>query len=690
MSKNRDKDTNKKYAMSIPKKTLERAAKLHEQLNYHNHRYYVLDDPQIPDIEYDMMLRELQDLEAQYPKLCSPDSPTQRVGAAPLSKFSEVKHEVPMLSLGNVFSEDELNDFDRRCREGLDNDNIEYVAEPKLDGLAISLLYKEGLLIRAATRGDGSTGEDVTANVKTIGAIPLRLSGKNIPDVIEVRGEIYISSDGFEALNARQRDKGEKTFANPRNAAAGSLRLLDSSITAQRPLTMYCYAVGACSDGVLADTHSDVLEQLRAWGLRVSHEHAVVQGAKGCYKYYEKLLERRDKLPYEIDGIVYKVNRFDQQQTLGFVSRAPRWATAHKFPAQEKTTQLLAIDIQVGRTGALTPVARLEPVEVGGVTVTNATLHNQDEIERKDVRVGDTVIVRRAGDVIPEVVGSVTSKRKKGARKFKFPSQCPECASEVVRIEGEAKARCSGGLYCPAQRKESIKHFASRRAMDIEGLGDKLVEQLVDEELISDAADLYTLTAEQLAGMERMGEKSANNLLIALEESKAITLPRFIFSLGIREVGEATARSLANHFGNLEKIMLATSEELEQVPDVGPVVARNIETFDHQSHNRDVIDKLISNGVHWDDIDVTESAEQLLAGKIIVLTGALSMSRGEAKDKLQAMGAKVSGSVSKKTSLVIAGADAGSKLTKANDLGVLVLDETELVKILAGDVSKLA
>ncbi|MCK4743732.1 MAG: NAD-dependent DNA ligase LigA [Sulfuriflexus sp.] len=676
--------------MSIPKKTLERAAKLHEQLNYHNHRYYVLDDPQIPDIEYDMMLRELQDLEAQYPKLCSPDSPTQRVGAAPLSKFSEVKHEVPMLSLGNVFSEDELNDFDRRCREGLDNDNIEYVAEPKLDGLAISLLYKEGLLIRAATRGDGSTGEDVTANVKTIGAIPLRLSGKNIPDVIEVRGEIYISSDGFEALNARQRDKGEKTFANPRNAAAGSLRLLDSSITAQRPLTMYCYAVGACSDGVLADTHSDVLEQLRAWGLRVSHEHAVVQGAKGCYKYYEKLLERRDKLPYEIDGIVYKVNRFDQQQTLGFVSRAPRWATAHKFPAQEKTTQLLAIDIQVGRTGALTPVARLEPVEVGGVTVTNATLHNQDEIERKDVRVGDTVIVRRAGDVIPEVVGSVTSKRKKGARKFKFPSQCPECASEVVRIEGEAKARCSGGLYCPAQRKESIKHFASRRAMDIEGLGDKLVEQLVDEELISDAADLYTLTAEQLAGMERMGEKSANNLLIALEESKAITLPRFIFSLGIREVGEATARSLANHFGNLEKIMLATSEELEQVPDVGPVVARNIETFDHQSHNRDVIDKLISNGVHWDDIDVTESAEQLLAGKIIVLTGALSMSRGEAKDKLQAMGAKVSGSVSKKTSLVIAGADAGSKLTKANDLGVLVLDETELVKILAGDVSKLA
>jgi len=675
--------------MSIPEKTRQRVAKLHTQLNYHNHRYYVLDDPEIPDVEYDMMLRELQDIETQYPEIASQDSPTQRVGATPLTKFNEVKHEVPMLSLGNVFSEDELNDFDRRCREGLDIDEIEYVAEPKLDGLAISLLYKGGMLIRAATRGDGTTGEDVTANVKTIGAIPLRLSGKNIPDVIEVRGEIYISRGGFENLNARQREKGEKTFANPRNAAAGSLRLLDSSITAQRPLTMYCYAVGVCSEGVLADTHSAVLEQLRGWGMRVSHEHAVVPGAQGCYQYYEQLLKRRDKLPYEIDGIVYKVNRFDQQNSLGFVSRAPRWATAHKFPAQEKTTKLLAIDIQVGRTGALTPVARLEPVEVGGVTVTNATLHNQDEIERKDVRVGDTVIVRRAGDVIPEVVSSIASKRNKGARKFKFPTKCPECDSEVVRIEGEAKARCSGGLYCPAQRKESIKHFASRRAMDIEGLGDKLVEQLVDEGFISDAADLYTLTTEQLANMDRMGEKSANNLITALEESKSITLPRFIFSLGIREVGEATARSLANHFGNLEKIMAASSEELEKVPDVGPVVARHIETFDHQPHNRDVIDKLTNNGVHWDDIDVTQSDEQLLAGKIIVLTGALSMPRGEAKDKLQAMGAKVSGSVSKKTTVVIAGADAGSKLTKANDLGVPVLGETALSNILNGDISQL-
>ncbi len=673
--------------MKIPEKIRQRVEQLHTQLNYHNHRYYVLDDPEIPDVEYDMMLRELQDLEAQYPELCSPDSPTQRVGAAPLSKFSEVKHEVPMLSLANVFSEQELEDFDRRCREGLDTDCIEYVAEPKLDGLAISLLYKDGLLVRAATRGDGTTGEDVTANVKTIGAIPLRLTGKNVPAVIEVRGEIYISRDGFEALNAKQREKGEKTFANPRNAAAGSLRLLDSSITAQRPLTMYCYAVGKCTEGVLAKTHSEVLEQLRSWGLRVSHEHAVVEGAKGCYLYYEKLLQRRDKLPYEIDGIVYKVNRFDQQQTLGFVSRAPRWAIAHKFPAQEKTTQLLAIDIQVGRTGALTPVARLEPVEVGGVIVTNATLHNQDEIERKDVRVGDTVIVRRAGDVIPEVVRSVLSKRKKGARKFKYPTRCPECDSEVIRIEGEAKARCSGGLVCPAQRKENIKHFASRRAMDIEGLGDKLVEQLVDENVIKSAADLYSLSKEKLSGMERMGDKSADNLIGALEKSKSTTLPRFIYALGIREVGEATARSLAQHFGSLDKIMVATSKQLEEVPDVGPVVARNIETFDHQAHNREVIDKLIKSGVHWDDIDVSVSNEQPLEGKIIVLTGALSMPRSEAKDKLQSMGAKVSGSVSKKTTLVFAGADAGSKLTKAKDLGIPVFDDDTLQKVLKGDAS---
>jgi len=676
--------------MNIPVKVRQRITWLHKQLNYHNHRYYVLDAPEIPDIEYDMLLRELQNIEGQYPELCSADSPTQRVGAAPLKKFNEVKHEVPMLSLGNVFSEQELDEFDRRCREGLDVDSIEYVAEPKLDGLAISLLYKEAVLVRAATRGDGTTGEDVTTNVKTIGAIPLRLSGENIPDEIEVRGEIYISRDGFEALNSKQRDKGEKTFANPRNAAAGSLRLLDSTVTAQRPLTMYCYAVGKCSDSVLALTHSEVLEQLRGWGLRVSNEHKVVQEAKGCYEYYQAMMKRRDKLPYEIDGIVYKVNRFDQQRILGFVSRAPRWAVAHKFPAQEKTTKLLGIDVQVGRTGALTPVARLEPVEVGGVIVTNATLHNQSEIERKDVRVGDMVIVRRAGDVIPEVVSRIKGKGGKRKPAFKMPEKCPECQSEVVRIEGEAKARCSGGLICPAQRKENIKHFASRRAMDIEGLGDKLVEQLVDEGLIKNAADLYALTAGELAKMERMGEKSAANLVKSLESSKATTLARFIFALGIREVGEATARNLANYFGSLEKIMLATREELEQVPDVGPVVARYIETFDHQKHNRQVIDGLIKHGIKWDNIDVTRADEKPLAGKTIVLTGSLSMPRSEAKEKLQEMGAKVSGSVSKKTSIVIAGDDAGSKLIKANQLGITVLDERGLDAILNGNFSSLS
>ena len=673
--------------MSTPDTTRQRTAELHEQLNYHNHRYYVLDAPEIPDIEYDMMLRELQQIEADYPELRTADSPTQRVGAPPLKHFAEVKHEVPMLSLGNVFSEDELQEFDRRCREGLDTDAIEYVAEPKLDGLAISILYRDGVLERAATRGDGTTGEDVTANVRTIGGIPLRLTGENIPALIEVRGEIYMPLDGFDNLNERQREKSEKTFANPRNAAAGSLRLLDSSITAQRPLTMYCYAVGICTDGVLAKTHAEVLEQLRGWGLRVSREHAIVQGAAGCQAYYEQLLNKRNDLPYEIDGIVYKVNRFDQQQTLGFVSRAPRWATAHKFPAQEKTTTLLAIDIQVGRTGALTPVARLDPVEVGGVVVTNATLHNQDEIERKDVRVGDTVIVRRAGDVIPEVVSSIKDKRKKGARRFKYPTACPECGSEVIRVEGEAVARCSGGLFCPAQRKESIKHFASRRAMDIEGLGDKLVEQLVDEGMIADVADLYALTPEQISSMDRMGDKSAKNLVTALEKSRSTTLPRFIYSLGIREVGEATARNLANYFGNLSAIMAASQEDLEKVPDVGPVVAHNIATFDHQAHNREVIEKLIAAGIQWSDIDISQSSEQPLEGMTFVLTGALSMSRSEAKEKLQAMGAKVSGSVSKKTSYVVAGADAGSKLTKATELGLTILDESALQTLLEGDLS---
>ena len=674
---------------AIPASDKRRAAELSEQLNYHNYRYYVLDNPEIPDAEYDRMLRELQDLEARYPALRTADSPTQRVGGEAQAAFTEVRHEVPMLSLGNVFSTKELEDFDRRCRQTLDVDEIEYLAEPKIDGLAISLLYEDGLLVRGATRGDGATGEDVTHNVKTIGAIPLRLSGRGIPRRLEVRGEIYMPKKGFEELNQRQRMNNAKPFANPRNAAAGSLRQLDSSITASRPLTMYCYGVGVIEGVRLHETHHATLEQLRDWGLRVSAEPAIVKGVEGCEAYYQRLLKRRDALDYEIDGVVYKVNRYEQQQVLGFVSRAPRWAMAYKFPAQEEMTKLIAVEWQVGRTGALTPVARLEPVLVGGVMVSNATLHNIDEIQRKDVRLGDTVVVRRAGDVIPEVVSSVKSKRKKGAQPLKVPSRCPECGSEVVRVEGEAVARCSGGLFCPAQRKESIKHFASRRAMDIDGLGDKLVEQLVDAGMIHDVADLYHLTAEQLAGMERMGAKSADNLIAALEKSKQTTLPRFIFSLGIREVGEATARNLAMHFGNLQDIIEATEEQLEAVPDVGPVVAKNIAAFDHQPHNREVIKKLIEAGVSWESIESEPSGEQPLAGKSIVLTGTLSLPRNEIKDKLQKLGAKVSGSVSKKTACVIAGADAGSKLAKAEALGIPVVDEDALKKLLDGDLSAL-
>lgn len=672
--------------MPAPKSIVQRAATLRGQLEFHNHRYYILDDPEIPDAEYDRLLRELQDIEQEYSELCSMDSPTQRVGATPVKAFAEVSHEVPMLSLGNAFSDDELAEFDRRCREGLGVEQIEYIAEPKLDGLAVSLLYENGLLVRGATRGDGATGEDVTRNVRTIGSIPLRLSGKNIPRRIEVRGEVYISSQGFAQLNERQQAAGQKSFANPRNAAAGSLRQLDSKITAQRPLSMYCYGIGIVEGVTIAERHSDMLRQLADWGLRVSDAPAICKGLKACVDYYNQLAARRGALDYEIDGVVYKVNHHHQQQELGFVSRAPRWAIARKFPAQEEMTVLEAIDIQVGRTGALTPVARLAPVTVGGVTVTNATLHNEDEILRKDVRIGDTVIVRRAGDVIPEVVSSIISKRKKGARRFKMPGKCPVCGSDALRSEGEVVTRCTGGLYCPAQRKESIKHFASRRAMDIEGLGDKLVEQLVDTGLVHNVADLYSLTIDQLAGMDRMGAKSAENLVSALEQSKHTSLPRFIFAMGIREVGEATARNLALHFGSLAKVLSASREQLEQVADVGPVVAASIAAFDQQAHNRQVIDKLIKAGVHWDDVAVLEQAEQPLAGMTIVLTGALSMSRHEASEKLQAMGARVSGSVSKKTAFVIAGAEAGSKLSKAEELGIPVLDEQALTRILAGDL----
>ena len=661
-----------------------RLQSLRDQIEEANYNYYVLDAPTIPDAEYDRLLRELEQIEAEHPELVTPDSPTQRVGATPAKEFGEVRHEVPMLSLANAFSEDELFAFDRRIHDRLGSETpIEYACEPKLDGLAVSLLYEDGLYVRGATRGDGVTGEDVTQNIRTIRAIPLRLKGSGWPKLLEVRGEVFMPKAGFEAMNRRAAEKGEKTFVNPRNAAAGSLRQLDSRITATRPLTFYAYAVGLVEGGTLPERHSAVLERLAHWGLPVCGENAVVKGPEGCLAYYERIGKKRDKLPFEIDGVVYKVDRYDLQKELGFVSRAPRWAIAHKYPAQEELTKLIDIEFQVGRTGALTPVARLEPVFVGGVTVSNATLHNMDEIERKDVRIGDTVIVRRAGDVIPEVAAIVPERRPADARKIHLPTHCPVCGSEIVRPEGEAVARCSGGLYCPAQRKEAIKHFASRRAMDIEGLGDKLVDQLVDTGLVDHVDGLYALTQEQVAGLERMGEKSAENLIAALEKSKDTTLARFIFALGIREVGEATAKALANYFGDLEPLMQADEEALQAVPDVGPVVASHVAAFFHQTHNREVIDKLLQAGIRWEKVAVKREAAGPLAGNTYVLTGTLArMTRDEAKAKLEALGAKVAGSVSKKTTAVIAGAEAGSKLAKAEALGVEILDEDAFLKLI--------
>ena len=669
--------------MSVSNINQRRASDLRKQINYHNYRYYVLDDPEIPDAEYDRLFRELQELENEFPELVTSDSPTQRVGEKPLSSFGEVKHAVPMLSLGNAFSDEEVEAFGKRITDRLETKNIQFVAEPKLDGLAVSLLYEKGVLVRAATRGDGVTGEDVTQNVRTIHSVPLRLVGKAYPEVLEVRGEVYMAKAGFEELNRRQKANNEKVFANPRNAAAGSLRQLDSKITATRPLSIFCYGVGQVKGGRLPGRHSAILDCLKDWGLRVCPEVKTVKGLKECISYYQKINTLRSKLPYEIDGVVYKVDRLDQQEQLGFVSRAPRWAIAHKFPAQEELTKLVAIDVQVGRTGALTPVARLEPIEVGGVTVTNATLHNQDEIERMDVRVGDTVVVYRAGDVIPKVASVIKSRRPKNTRKYKMPRHCPVCGSDVVRVEDEAVMRCSGGLYCPAQRKEAIKHFASRRAMDIEGLGNKLVDQLVDTELVNDVADLFALEIDQIADLERMAKKSAENLLNALEKSKNTTLPRFIFALGIREVGEATALNLANHFGNLKALMKADEDKLLSVADVGPVVASNIVTFFQQPHNLEVIDKLIAAGVKWSDIEVVDKESLPLAGKTVVLTGTLSeLPRAKAKEKLQQLGAKVAGSVSKKTDLVIAGEAAGSKLEKARSLDIDVIDEGAFLKLL--------
>lgn len=671
--------------MTIPSAAKCRADELREQINLHNYRYYVLDDPHVPDSEYDRLMRELQGLEAQYPDLISADSPTQRVGAQPLDGFGEVQHQVPMLSLDNAFSDQEMIDFDRRVKERLGSDHaIAYSAEPKLDGLAISLRYEQGVLVQGATRGDGSKGEDVTQNVRTIPSVPLRLLGDDWPEVLEVRGEIYMPLAGFNQLNIRAQANGEKGFANPRNAAAGSLRQLDPRITTQRPLAMYCYGFGEISSGPLAATQSESIRRLADWGLRVSPEMRVVNGVEGCLEYYAQIEERRSSLDYDIDGVVFKVDSFQFQQQLGFVSRAPRWAIAQKFPAQEEMTQLLAIDIQVGRTGALTPVARLQPVTVAGVTVTNATLHNEDEIKRKDIRVGDTVIIRRAGDVIPQVVRSIPEQRPQDAQPFQMPVQCPECGSDVIRDEAEAVIRCSGGLFCPAQRREAIKHFAARRAMDIEGLGDKLVDQLVTVGLVKTPADLYRLELSALQSLERMGKKSAENLLEALEKSKQTTLGRFLFALGIREVGETTANSLANYYGTLDRLMQADVEALQRVPDVGPVVAQHLETFFKQAHNQEVIQDLLNAGVRWAPISVPDEASQILAGKTFVITGTLSAPRDEIKQKLLNLGAKVTGSVSKKTDYLIAGADAGSKRSKAESLGITILDESALEHLLAG------
>jgi DNA ligase (NAD+) len=665
-----------------------RAARLRELIEHHNYRYHVLDDPEIPDVEYDRLFRELQELEAAHPELYSEASPTQRVGGSPVAGFGTARHLLPMLSLENAFSADELRAFDRRVRERLKaKDAIEYAAETKLDGAAISLIYEDGRLVRGATRGDGQTGEDVTHNVRTIQSVPLRLRGRGHPAVLEVRGEVYMPKAGFAKLNARLVKDGGKAYVNPRNAAAGALRQLDPRVTAARPLEFYSYGIGHFEEWQIPERHSEVLLQLREWGVRVSPLSKVVPGIEGCLAYYEEIGERRDTLPYEIDGVVLKVDQVKLQKNLGFVARAPRWAIAFKFPAQEVATILRGVDFQVGRTGALTPVARLEPVFVGGATVSNATLHNIDEIERKDVRIGDTVIVRRAGDVIPEIVSVVSEKRPANAKRIKLPSKCPVCGADVVRPEGQAVARCSGGLFCQAQRKEKLRHFASRRAMDIEGLGAKLVEQLVDQgagrRRIETPADLFTLTVDELSEMERMGPKSAENLVDAIKRSKRTTLDRFLFALGIPEVGEVTAANLANHFADLAKLMAAGQDELETVADVGPAIAQHVHEFFDQPHNVAVIEALQRNGVSWPTPE-RKSGSQPLEGQIFVLTGGLdSMTRDEARARIEQLGGKVTSSVSRKTSYVVAGSDAGSKLQKAEELGIAVIDEAALLNMLS-------
>jgi DNA ligase (NAD+) len=739
--------------LSADRQARERHQALAEAIERHNYRYYVLDDPEVPDSEYDRLFNELRELERAHPELVTADSPSQRVGAPPLKDFGEVVHRLPMLSLDNALSDQALVDFDRRVRDRLGVPGpVAYVAEPKLDGLAISLRYEDGLLTEAATRGDGTRGENVTLNVRTISSVPLRLHGTGWPRVLEARGEAFMPKKGFEALNTRQRKRGEKTFANPRNAAAGSLRQLDSRITARRPLGFICYGLGEVDGDALADSHSATMARLASWGLPVSPELRVVEGVSACMDYFTELARRRDRLPYEIDGIVFKVDRLDDQAALGFVARAPRWAIARKFPAEEALTEVVAVEFQVGRTGAVTPVARLQPVSVGGVTVSNATLHNMDEVQRKDVHIGDTVFVRRAGDVIPEVVRVLPERRPAGARAVTLPHHCPVCGSDVIKPEGEAVARCSGGLYCPAQRKEAVKHFASRRALDIEGLGDKLVDQLVERGLIDDPADLFALDVETLAGLERMGEKSAGNLVEALDRARETTLPRFLYALGILGIGETMAANVAAACGSLDRVMalrLANLVEIrssqahrlhatllqqpastldmealvaepgmkwfhhahalllrERFPDlaalraaapdalanqpdtkiegVGDILAEKLVTFFRQPHNREVIAKLQAAGVHWPNptTDTRGARGRVLDGKTFVLTGTLSEPRDAVKARLLALGAKVTGSVSRNTDYLVAGEAAGSKLAKAEQYGVEILDEQQLEALL--------
>lgn len=656
---------------------------LRSQINHHNYRYHTLDEPQISDAEYDRLLQRLKTLEAQYPTLITHDSPTQRVGATPLSEFVTVLHETPMLSLDNAFNDDDLIAFNKRIQDRLKSPNdIEYACEVKLDGIAVSLMYHDGMLVRGATRGDGTRGEDITQNVRTIASIPLRLIGKCFPKILEVRGEIYMPHAGFNAFNERALSVGEKLFVNPRNAAAGSLRQLDSRITANRTLEMCAYNTGLVEDGELPDRHTDILKALRDWGFLINRELHVAKNITECLKYYRRIQEIRNDLAYDIDGVVFKVNSRLLQEKLGFITRAPRWAIAYKFPAQEETTILLDVEFQVGRTGAVTPVARLQPVFVGGVTVSNATLHNRDEINRLGVMIGDTVIVLRAGDVIPKIVAVVESKRPANALKIKFPDLCPVCGSKVETAPGEAVARCDGGLICAAQRKEAIKHFVSRKAMNVEGLGDKLVEQLVDLKLIANIADLYSLTREQLANLDRMGEKSADNILAALNASKKTTLAKFIYALGIREVGESTARNFARSYGVFEAFAAADELGLQQVPDVGPVVAHFVYQFFQQENNCVAVEQLKSAGIHWPN-EVAAMIDLPLAGLTYVLTGTLeTLARDDAKAHLLALGAKVSGSVSAKTDYVVAGTSAGSKLQKAEELGIKILSETDLIILL--------